>query len=222
MSDKKKREELSAYLDGEAKQPEKVEKLLREDPVAAQHYEELAKLSAHVKKLAPPRVDPAFATRVMARVSEEGTAPGRLSRWYSVAAPVAAAALLVLILGGIWFATRSAVPEAPGPQIAGPTEKQLEEMIEKRLRDGEAFPPNDDLEFAVAGLATGFSGYTHYMADADVQDLAIVVDPEDAELLDGMAEVLAAGAELNAILGELNEEETEVFRILLREYVTEG
>lgn len=92
-------EELSAYLDGEAKRPEVLAAHLQECAECARRHMDLARLSNHMKSLPACDVSPAFATRVVAHAAE--TERLRATFWRPVM-PFGLAAL-ALVVGG-WFA----------------------------------------------------------------------------------------------------------------------
>jgi len=106
-------EELSAYIDGEAKDPARIARHLQFCESCARHHMQLLKLSANVRALPPPETRPEFVTRVMAHVAEAGVRPGRFSWGVAVPAVVFAAAIL-LAAGLAW---RNRTPETtPSPQ----------------------------------------------------------------------------------------------------------
>ena len=72
-------EELSAYLDGEAKNPGKVRQQLQESDDAARMYRALSKVSAHVRSLPKASVRSGFSGRVLAAL--EAPKPRRSSTW---------------------------------------------------------------------------------------------------------------------------------------------
>ncbi len=92
-------EELSAYLDGEAKHPDKVRQQLQESDDAAHMYRALSKVSAHVRSLPKASVRPGFSRRVIA--SLETAKPRRSLTWpvpaWASLATVAAVAVLAII-----------------------------------------------------------------------------------------------------------------------------
>jgi len=101
-------EELSAYIDGEAKDPARIARHLQFCESCARHHMQLLKLSANLRALPPPETRPEFITRVMAHVAETGVRHGRFSWGVAVPALVFAAAIL-LAAGLAW---RNQTPEA--------------------------------------------------------------------------------------------------------------
>ena len=63
-------EELSAFLDGEAKHPEEVLWLLQESEEVARKHAALSKVSAQVRSLPEPYVRPGFSGRVIASLQD--------------------------------------------------------------------------------------------------------------------------------------------------------
>lgn len=102
-------EELSAYIDGEARDPEGIARHLRSCESCARRHMELLKLSSHLRTLPEPEVHPAFLTRVMATVEEQAQAPAR--RWAPILRLGSAAALVVLAVALLQrFDTQPAPP----------------------------------------------------------------------------------------------------------------
>lgn len=93
-------QELSAYLDGESREPERIARHLQSCPACARRHMELLKISARLQAMKAPEVHPAFLTRVMARTVE---APPARS-WIASLAPRFAAAACVIGLGlaAVW------------------------------------------------------------------------------------------------------------------------
>lgn len=98
MNDRHVEAELSAYLDGEAKEPARIQRHLQTCPECARLHLEMLKLSARLRALPNPEASPDFSGRVLDRVAQ--AEPSRLHRW-----PVFAlmAAGLVLTAGLAWF-----------------------------------------------------------------------------------------------------------------------
>lgn len=106
-------EELSAYIDGEAKDPARIARHLQFCESCARHHMELLKLSANVRALPAPETRPEFVTRVMAHVAETGVSSGRLP--WGVAVPAVVVVAAILISAG--FAWRAYTPDStPSPR----------------------------------------------------------------------------------------------------------
>jgi len=132
---------LSAYLEGDLSEAErsKVESRLADDPELRETLRELEDVVALVRALPEPELPPAFSTRVIARVQEQGErAPGGILGWIqrliepAVAVPLAAGitALALFIgsqqgispaaepAGGDWLAAVADRPHATSPAAA--------------------------------------------------------------------------------------------------------
>ncbi len=138
--DKKQKEQISAFLDGEARAPESVERLLRDDPQAAAYHRELAALSRSIRSLEAPEVHPAFATRVMAEVSETRMARPA-PRWLLAGGP--ALVLAVALFAVVYLALPWSAP-APDPRpvvgdqfLAAVDVESISDLIEERIASGE-------------------------------------------------------------------------------------
>lgn len=93
--------QLSAYIDGEARHPERIAAHLDRCEACEREYQELLTLSASMKALPRPDVRPEFATRVMAHVRETTRRPARVAQpWLSIGL---ALAVIALILGAGWL-----------------------------------------------------------------------------------------------------------------------
>lgn len=163
--DRRRREEISAFLDGESSSPEAVERLLRDDPQAAAYHRELADLSRTLRSLEAPDTHPAFVTRVMAEVAETDMRRP-VPRWLTIGSPAVALAAVLLVLAytaSPWYA---GAPLAPHGSSAGLTAgsgssdvgdgrllaeldvSRLTELIEDRIASGEDASLSD---FALIG-----------------------------------------------------------------------
>jgi len=140
--DRKQRDQISAFLDGEARAPGAVERLLRDDPRAAAYHRELAALSRSIRTLEAPDVHPAFAARVMAEVSETRMAR-RAPRWLLAGAPalvLAVALFAVVYLALPWSAPAPAPDPRPvggGQFLAAVDVESISQLIEERIASGE-------------------------------------------------------------------------------------
>ncbi len=97
MSDKHVLDALSAYIDGEAAHPDRIERHLRRCPECARRHMELLKLSSHLGAMNVPEVPPEFLTRVMAHAREAEMLPAR--RFWLPASPGWVAALALIVVG---------------------------------------------------------------------------------------------------------------------------
>ncbi|MBN2308774.1 MAG: hypothetical protein JXR94_07380 [Candidatus Hydrogenedentes bacterium] len=210
MKDDKTRDELSAYLDGEAARPEDVARLLQKDEDAARRYIEMAKLSAHLKGLRPPEVDPAFTTRVMAHVRD---VPGpRRRSALRIALTAATAALVLVVAAGLVRHARLRDGATAGPaQWAELDSESLWQEIGHRLRED---PSVIEQPFAYPGaLVLSANG------EADLDWLpALAAQDWFADLAGALDET----QDLDALIGSLSETETTTLKRLLVEYAEKG
>jgi hypothetical protein len=91
-------ENLSAYIDGEAKNADQVRAHLQQCAECAQRHLALAKISTDIQALPAPELRAGFAERVVATL-EDGEAYRQRPWWQTVGAPVAMAATLLLAAG---------------------------------------------------------------------------------------------------------------------------
>ena len=106
--------DLSAYMDGEARRPERIERHLAQCAACQAHLAAFGAVSAHVKALRSPSVHPSFAANVVGRIRE--AQPARSAShapWRSYIAPAMAVAMVMLIAGVLAFNT-----PRPGDQPA--------------------------------------------------------------------------------------------------------
>ncbi len=116
MSKEKWNDELSAFLDGEARDPARIQRLIAEDPELAARHQQFAKISEHLRTLPAPDVRPEFLTRVMAHVREQESAPARPA-WWRFVLPVATLAMLAVVAGSMWR-NRADSPATADPPVA--------------------------------------------------------------------------------------------------------
>jgi len=113
MKNKDWTEELSAFLDGEAEQPDAVRRALDEDAALRGSAVVYRRMGNDLKALPKPDVHPAFATRVMAAIEEAEPAPRRSLRWAWATGFATAAAVAVLVL----LLRAAPTAETPGFQL---------------------------------------------------------------------------------------------------------
>ena len=138
------REDISAYLDGEAKDAQFVARLIAESEDASKEHLALAELSSRIRNLDAPEVHPAFATRVCAAI-EEQRERSRIA--WRIPAGLAAAAAVMLVAyvslnstgtitaptPGEIIATQPA--ETPAPDFTGMDEDTLLAEFDRRLSE---------------------------------------------------------------------------------------
>ena len=208
--DRLRLEEMSAYLDGEARDPAAVERQLREDPEAAQHYRALTALSTHLRRLPPPNVHPAFATRVMAAVSSRRPLAASQSRTVRLAmalgAPLVALALIAVTASVLGRSGPSSTTDLPVAEVLHPHAEDPEEVYDGLL---------DQL------LYTDFEEALQWFDEspetvAAEEDLVEILPSE--EWLNSALAALDAESDLDDVVESLEPEEKEILETLLNEY----
>ncbi len=196
------KEELSAYLDGEARDGRAVAHHLEQCPACAQRHRELRALSLALRALPTPDPHPDFAARVLDHVREASPIrpfPSRNVRtivsWAAVAAITVGAALV-----WHWQRPRPVQPVvAHGPasgDVLSPSISPvtLEKDLARRLAWGEPLPEEYDWAIAVSSMDTatengallaGLAGQGWF------QEFAAVVD--DGTSIDELVQTLAPG-----------------------------
>jgi len=221
MNDEKDRrlyEELSAYLDGESGDADKMAALLQNDSAAARQYLEMAKLSAHLRALPAPDVHPAFATRVLAHIREGAPAPRRSRRWAWTAGLFAAAALVALVV----FPTRA--PQAPAPadnagiaarvlQLSKQPDETLRQQFDGLLADGALTEYGDTSEDAAG------NDYLAQNENTDLSDTAVLAS---ISALDRDEPSYTDDSDMDTQLESMSDSELQALRVLLTDYAERG
>ncbi len=142
------REELSAYLDGEARDAAAIEEHVRGCKACASEYAALVQVSRAMRALTPPDVHPAFTTRVMASVrevdfTEEAPAPRRWGLTTLLTTVGVAASVAVIV----WLTQPSAITSnqtgaAPPVVATGLSPETIGIEIQNRLAQN----PDIDLD----------------------------------------------------------------------------
>ena len=195
MSTEHVTDELSAFLDGEAEDPEAIAAHLRRCAACQSRYLELRAASLTLRHLEGPDVAPAFTTRVMAQVREQG--PPR--RWRAPAAAwtvVSAAAAVLVVVSGYFVrtSTPTAAPEATLARI----EERLWAELERRVQTGEM------------ETALDLTDSSDYLANSD---LFMALASES--WFDELVEEVHATAESADLLRSLDTTEIEEFNSLV-------
>jgi hypothetical protein len=205
-------DELSAYIDGESREPAAVAGHLRSCAECARRHAELAKLSAQIRGLRSLEAPSGFAGHVLARVREVRPAGASPWRW---AGPVLAAAAIALVTAAVFLRDRGEV--APGPRMATPgvpvdvdTERLMNEVAE-RIALGEDPGYLEDV-----GPLGGEE--TEEATGIDEEVLALA----QAGWLDELSNELDAEEDVDSLLASLSPAEAEMFRRMLVQYGNEG
>jgi len=91
-------EELSAYIDGESRHPEKIRQQIQQSEEVARLHVGLSKVSAHVRALPEPQVRPGFANRVLASLETSESRPAMNWRLPAATSFAAVAALVAFVV----------------------------------------------------------------------------------------------------------------------------
>ncbi len=189
MKDRHVIEELSAYMDGEARDPARIARHLQHCESCARHHMQLLKLSTHLHALPLPEPRPEFLTRVMAQVAEEKAPSPRLWFPFSLRAPAWAMSFaMVLIVTGLalgWFYRPQSAPlpmqraaqETTVPAVSYPEPSPLEDIGSDPAEEEEPVSYEDLLnmlaevseEDMFPEMASGDSDFLEQMETLDVQ-----------------------------------------------------
>lgn len=212
MREKRFWQELSAYLDGESADGERIGRLIQKDSRVARRYMELRKLSSHLKALPETEPHPAFVTRVMGGVQEVSqVARGSWARKVFAAAVTVCAVLVVstAVFMGAWN-------WRPAAHLSRSNEEVLLAVDTEVLTD------------AIAARPERAEGLYDITAHSYINDIAEYPPSEElldvlacADWLDSVATAFEAQDDLDAIVGALDETDAKTFRELLMKYATE-
>ncbi|MBI3117699.1 MAG: hypothetical protein HYZ00_03370 [Candidatus Hydrogenedentes bacterium] len=220
MKDRHVLDELSAYIDGEAKDADRITRHLQHCESCARHRMELLKLGAHLRALPQPEESAAFAAHVMARVTEqEAVRPfWRLNLLIPTFAGIAVMLLITtLALYGLTLAPAS----PPGQTAQPPTTTWVDEEVVV-------------LELAALIDSGADLSVVEEPALAEESTLA-EEDPEAPVTMDEILTVMAAAApelapaepefgeeDLEEMISTLASDEVGTLEELLVEYMHEG
>lgn len=222
MRNDKLRDELSAYLDGEARDPDRIQRLLQEDPEAAVRHAQMAKLSQHLKALPEPEVRPEFLTRVMAHVREQEVTPRR-PVWIQFGLPVAAFAMLALVAGVIALSGNEAI--APVEDNVALVSNPMPTFADVDLTDDEVVVTQLAAMFARGEIETEALGY--YFTEGEVEGEEVegydtvwtILD--DTSWEDSYADYTDTESDWYADMLEATDDEWEILDEVVTEYVNE-
>lgn len=211
MKKNRTHDEISAYLDGEASDPDAVARLIQKDADAARRYMELSKLSAHMKAMSASETGPDFCSRVLKAVEE--IHPPKFA-WRPVLMPAAAFAILVIAAAVAWFelaeTPRGGLQTAQGQRAV---KAFPEEALEARLQTLS----DEYVESAI--VTTGFAGFEQdAWTESEIPTDELLTTIASPDTFAEMSDELDAEDDLDSILARLNQDECEAFEMLLREY----
>lgn len=198
-------DELSAYIDGESRDPEFIARHLQSCPDCARRHVEFLKLSGHLKALSAPEVHPAFVNRVMAHTADIPRSrvwfPQHSQRW------AAACCITALIAVGAWRwlpeSTAPARPDTPVQRVnvAWQDDAQVVEALGRLMDAGipvdlfgdvdeasDMEEPDVALESILESLADASSedDYMDPFAHEDLDSMMDAFAGEDVEFLNGL------------------------------------
>ncbi len=192
-------DELSGYLDGEARHPEAVAEHLAACAECSAHYASLQRLSEGIRALPVPEVRPEFATRIVARVSEQ-RAESR-PWWARYGLPLAAMACLAVVVGAVAF-LNTAKPAAAPRTAQAPVRADSDETLAR-------------LDGAAAMEDLGIAGQDE---DESVSTEDLLAALSDHEWFDSFASAWGEDEDLDTLIDSLNPEETQTFKELIQQY----
>jgi hypothetical protein len=219
MSKRHVLEELSAYIDGEARHPKRIERHLSQCPDCARRHMELLKLSSHLGAMKDPEVAPAFLTRVLAHAREEEMLTVRGAWLTGMAQWGAALALIVAglaLLYGVW-------PDGGQSTTALP--------VQVAVDPNAAFLDDEHIVEAMAELMEEGVDLTYVASDTPrnwlLDDDSISYDEAVALLVEDVTDEDAAtyqetGSNVYGLIDGMETSETETLESLLADYMGKG
>jgi hypothetical protein len=208
---------ISAYIDGEAKDPRSVALHLQGCAECARLQVELSKLSTHLHALPEPVVRSDFARDVTALVADDRAR--RTRRWTPAVAQMALAATVILAVGLI-VALRLGPSEEP-PVVAenSVAEESPGVSMEDHILDQLSRPALEETGGAKVVLVAGFAGADANSSAVSTDDMVVVLaSTEMLEELDGWSEP----EDVDTALASLSQVESQQFRQLLAVYARNG
>lgn len=207
-------ETISAYIDGEAKDPRAVALHLQGCAECARLQVELSKLSTHLNALPEPEVRRDFARDVTAIVADDRAQ--RMRRWMPATAQIALAAALILAVG-LMFALRDEPSEVPSivaeNRVAEETPGvSMEDHILNQLSQAALEDTSGTEVVLVAGLAGSGANSSGVSTDDMVAVLA------STGMLNELADEWSASEDYDTALASLNQAESQKFHQLFATY----
>lgn len=190
MNDRHVMDELSAFIDGDVRDPERIARHLQTCEICAHRHLQLMKLSAHLRAVPQPEVPPEFLTRVMAHVTEIGPVRPRARfapLWPRLTLALGALAIL-LSAGHLWFSP-TAVNTPPSLAASNsedqaplltdlPDPSPMEEPGEDLLQD----VTYDELMAVLAENAPEWTEDAALDSGQNLEDELDTLDPQDEAL----------------------------------------
>jgi hypothetical protein len=192
-------EQLSEFLDGEASHPEAIAEHLEACPECAERLEAMRHLAGQVKSLPAPEVRPEFVTRVVARVA--GLHETARPWWTRFVLPMASMVALALVVGIAYYMNMITARPSPDmaqlPPAGGADTGTAEVAWVDMLQGSDALDADEDDTVPAEDLLAALSEHAWFDSFAGAWD-----EEED----------------LDALIDSLDEEETQTFKDLVREY----
>jgi hypothetical protein len=218
---KKMRDELSAHLDGESRDPRRVEALLRESEEARAYIAGLRRVSSMVQSLPDP-----VSRRNLARetVPPLPVRPRLAGNWALVSIPLAAAAVLLVASSALYLFQGAPTAQEARNHSPYQSPEALEAVLLARLQEG-----NDLEEIEGQVIATGvwsMPDEPRPWAEAALVGSSPWQPPvtfvADTSMYIAMESGLDANTDLHTVLTAMDQQETDLFRQYLADYVAEG
>lgn len=144
--DRRAFEELSAYVDGEARSPRRIAERLARDPEYAREHAALQRLAACVRALPAPETRPGFEARVLAAIQAEPARPKRIPfAWKPALACAAAVAVVIGVVFYAWTPEEAPAMDTPALPLVANTKWESDEAVVAALEQLAA--AGDDLSF---------------------------------------------------------------------------
>ncbi len=217
---KKIRDELSAHLDGESRDPRRVEALLRESEEARAYIDGLRRVSNLMQALPDPVSRRDLAQETAARLPIR---PRRVGRW--VLAPLAAAAVILLVASSALYLFPG-VPETQEARQQSPYQspEALEAVLLARLHEGDDLDEMED-QIITSGVWI-MPDEPRPWAEAALVGSSPWQPPvtyaTDTSIYIAMESGLDDNADLHTVLTAMDQQESDLFRQYLADYVAEG
>lgn len=206
-------DELSAYIDGESPDPQRIARHLQSCPACARRHVELAKLARHVQAARGPDVSADFSARIVAVLEDTRPFPW----WYQpflfqrVVSTAWASAAVLLVVGSAYVVMQHVESQAtlPGTRHASPATVEPEPEAIARILDAGMWEGPFEEELEAVELADDFS------VDMLMDALAVNAGAEDVE-------AWYEEDDLAAVLEVLAREDVQVLSELARNLWDEG
>lgn len=203
-------DELSAYIDGESPDPQRIARHLQSCPACARRHVELSKLAHHVQAVRGPDVSPDFSARIVAALEETRPFP----RWYQpflfqrVVSTGWALAAVLLVAGSAYVViqhveSQSTTPSAhkASPVATEPDPEAIARILDAGMWEGpfeeedgeggdlvEAF--SVDMLMDALAVNAGEADVDGWYEEDDLVTVLEVLAQEDVQVLSELAQNL--------------------------------